>query len=94
MTVIITIIKNSTIFTIIIFFVIENPALSLLLPLLLVFLFLSLLLILLYLFTIVSFSQCCYSYQVNIAIIVFMLISYSTLLLFICEFHYLKFSFN
>ena len=64
---------NSTIFTIIIFFVIENPGLSLLLPLLLVFLFLSLLLILLYLLSIVSFSQCCYSYQLNISI-VFMLI--------------------
>ena len=40
-----------------------------LLPLLLVFMFL-LVFTLLYLFGIVSFSQCCYSYQINIAIIV------------------------
>ena len=51
-------------------FVIENFTLSSLLSLLLVLLFLLLLLIVLYLFVIVSFSQCCYSCQVNIAVIV------------------------
>ena len=43
---------------------------SLFVWLLLVFLFLVLLLILLYSFVIVSYFHCCYSYQVNIGIIV------------------------
>ena len=50
-------------------FIVKNLTLSTLLPLSLVFLFFLLLLILLYLFLIVSFSQWCYSYQVNIAIV-------------------------
>ena len=51
-----------------IFLSLKNFTLSLLL--ISAFLFFLILLILLYLFVIVFFSQCCYSYQVNIAIIV------------------------
>ena len=67
----ITVIINSFIITIINIFVTKNLKISSLLPLLLVFLFFLLLLILLYLFVIVSYSQCCYSYQVNITIVSF-----------------------
>ena len=67
-TVIIVTITNSSIITIINASVIKNLILSSLLPLLTVFLLFLLFLILLYLFVIVSFSQCCYSYQVKIAI--------------------------
>ena len=65
-------------------FVIRNLALSLLLPLLLVFLFFLLSLMLLYLFVIVSFSQCCYSFQINIAIIV----SFVNFLIYTFVFHF------
>ena len=87
-------ITNSSIITLINVFVIKKLKLPLLLPLLLLFLFFLLLLILLHLFVIVSFSQCCYSYQVRIAIIV----SFVSFLIytFACasEFQPLEFSFN
>ena len=73
-TVIIVIIINSSIITIINAFVIRNFTLSSLLPLSLVFLLFFLLLILLYLFVVVSYFQCCYSYQVKITIIVSLVI--------------------
>ena len=81
-TVIITV-TNSSIMTVINASVIKNLTLSLLLPLLAVFLFFLLLLILLYLLVTVSFSQCCYSYKVNIAIIV----SFANFLIYTFAFH-------
>ena len=82
-TVIIVIITNSSIITIINVFVIKHLTLSLLLPLLLVLLFFLLLLISLYLLVFFSFSQCCYSYQVNMAITV----SFVNFLIYTFAFH-------